>query len=289
MIEPVERFLSANGLKHHTLTWNDDAPVTVVLCHGFLDHAWSFHAVAQTLAEEGLRAVALSWRGHGETEHLGAGGYYHFPDYVLDLHALMPFLADGPVHLVGHSMGGTAAALYAATHPAVPRTLTLVEGLGPPAFSGAPPDKMIAWLDSMDRLAKKPPRPMADLSEAVKRMRAQNAELPADLAYFLAEKGTVDGPEGLTWRFDPLHRTTSPAAFDAGVFTTFLERIEAPTLVIRGSRGFVTADHADRVAALRDARELEIDDVGHMIHWMRPEALGRAIARHVFGKAASTG
>lgn len=289
MIEPVERFVRANGLRHHTLSWNDDAEVTVVCCHGFLDHAWSFHAVAQTLAEAGLRAVAFSWRGHGETEHVGAGGYYHFPDYVLDLHELMPLLASGEVHLVGHSMGGTAASLYAATHPKVPRTLTLVEGLGPPSYGGDPTDKMSAWLDSVDRLRRRPPRPVADLADAVTRMRSQNSELPTELAYFLAEKGTVEGPDGLAWRFDPLHRTTSPAPFDAALYASFLRRIEAPTLVVRGSRGFTTADHAERVAALTDARELEIDDVGHMIHWMRPAALGRAIAAHVLGKDPSAG
>jgi pimeloyl-ACP methyl ester carboxylesterase len=282
-IEPVERFLSANGLTHHVLCWNDDADTTVVLLHGFLDQAWSFHGLAQPLAAAGLRVVALDWRGHGETDHVGAGGYYHFPDYVLDLHELMPYLASGPVHLLGHSMGGTVAALYAATHPHVARTLTLVEGLGPPDYAGTAPEKLSAWLDSMDRFRKKGPRPMEDLADAVKRLRAQSSELPTALAYFLAEKGTkpaLDG-DGLVWRFDPLHRTTSPAAFSAETFREFLVRIAAPTLVVTGSRGFRTVDHQARVLASKDAREVVVEEVGHMIHWMAPEPLARLVIEHV--------
>lgn len=273
--------MKVNDLSHHVLAWNDEASPTVVLCHGFLDLAWSFDAIARKLAAEGLRVVAFDWRGHGETEHVGAGGYYHFADYVLDLHELMPLLSAGEVHLVGHSMGGTAAALYAATHPKVPRTLTLIEGLGPPSFSGHPTDKMIAWLESMDRFRRREQAPMRDLSDAVKRLRAQTAELPADLAYFLAEKATVQTDEGLMWRFDPKHRTTSPAPFSAETFLAFLGRIESPTLIVSGSRGFRTEDHAERVAALRGARELEIDGVGHMIHWLEPEKLAAAILAHV--------
>ncbi len=282
MIEPDERRLKVNGLGHRVLVWNDEGAPTVVLCHGFLDLAWSFHGVAQVLCAAGLRVVAFDWRGHGETERVGPGGYYHFADYVLDLHELMPLVARGGVHLVGHSMGGTAAALYAGTHPKVPRTLTLIEGLGPPSFPGDPADKMIAWLESMDRCRRRQQVPMRDLSEAVKRLRAQTAELPAELAYFLAEKATQPSADGgLVWRFDPLHRTTSPAPFSAEAFLAYLERIEAPTLVVSGRHGFRTEDHAERVRALRSVRELEVPDVGHMIHWLKPEELGRALADHV--------
>lgn len=276
--------MKVNGLSHHVITWNDEGSPTIVFCHGFLDLAWSFEPLAERLASAGLRVVAFDWRGHGETEHVGAGGYYHFPDYVLDLHELMPLLASGDVHLVGHSMGGTAAALYAAMHPGVPRTLTLVEGLGPPAFTGEAPEKMSAWLDSMDRLRRRAQRPMRDLADAVTRLRAQNPELPAELGYRIAEKATMRAPEGgWIWRFDPLHRTTSPAPFSADAFFSFLRRIEARTLVVSGSHGFRTADHAARVAAIAGARELEIDGVGHMIHWLAPDALGDAILEHVRG------
>lgn len=280
-MEPVERRVRANGLSHHVLTWNDGGSPTVVLCHGFLDLAWSFAPLAEQLVLAGLRVVAFDWRGHGETEHVGSGGYYHFPDYVLDLHELMPSLSSGEVHLVGHSMGGTAAALYAGTHPRVLRTLTLVEGLGPPAYRGEPVDKMSAWLDSIDRLRRRVPVPMRDLSEVVKRLRAQTPELPHSLASFLAEKAAVETADGWVWRFDPLHRTTSPAPFSAEAFVSFLARIEAPVLVVSGARGFRTDDHAARVAALRSAREIVIPDVGHMIHWLAPEALAAAIVEHV--------
>ncbi len=283
-MEALEHQVSINGLSHHVITWNGGGAPTIVLCHGFLDFAWSFELLAARLAEAGMRVVAFDWRGHGQTDHVGAGGYYHFSDYVLDLHGLMPQIADGEVHLLGHSMGGTAAALYAATHPRIPMTLTLVEGLGPPSYTGAPPDKMTAWLDSMDRLRKRTWAPMRDLDEAVKRLRAQTPELPAELGARLAEHATEPVEGGLRWRFNPLHRTTSPAPFSADSFVGFLDRVEAPTLLVSGSRGFRTDDHEERVAAIRDAREVEIDDVGHMIHWMKPDALAEAVLGHVRGR-----
>ncbi|GAB5542388.1 MAG: alpha/beta hydrolase [Sandaracinaceae bacterium] len=279
--QPVERTLTANGLKHHVLSWNDAAGTTIVCCHGFLDQAWSFQGVAQPLADAGFRVVAFDWRGHGETEHVGRGGYYHFLDYVLDLHALMPFLASGDVHVVGHSMGGTAVSLYAATHPGGAESVTLVEGLGPPAFDGEAPDKARTWLDSMDRFWRREPKLLTDLADAVRRLRMANPAMPTDIAYFLAEKGTVEVDGGLTWRFDPLHRTTSPSPFDPAEFGSFLARIEAPTLVVSGERGFRTADHEARVAALPNAKEIVLPDVGHMIHWLQPEALAEAILSHV--------
>src|SRR5689334_14139214 len=134
-METRERFVRANGLAHHVVEWGQPSTHTpLVLLHGFLDLAWSFDALARLLAPS-RRVIALDFRGHGETEHVGAGGYYHFPDYVLDLDELVRAvgLDASPFHLLGHSMGGTVATLFAATRTTLVRSLVLVEGLGPPS------------------------------------------------------------------------------------------------------------------------------------------------------------
>ena len=155
-----ERKLTANGLAHHVIRWGD-RPVDVVLCHGFLDIGWSFDAVARDLVAAGHGVASFDWRGHGQTEWIGRGGYYHFPDYVLDLDELLPQLSDQPVHLVGHSMGGSACVMYAAARPETLRSLTLIEGLGPPEMEPRDPaTRLRAWLDGVARVRSKTPKPM---------------------------------------------------------------------------------------------------------------------------------
>jgi pimeloyl-ACP methyl ester carboxylesterase len=240
-VQPTENRIVANGLSHRVLAW-DGGGDTVVLTHGFLDDATSFGALAERLATAGHRVVAFDWRGHGETERVAVGCYYHFADYVLDLEELLPQLSDPPPHLVGHSMGGTACALYAGTRPHAIRSLTLIEGIGPPATPpSAAPQRFVAWLDSVramrDKVARHPDRP---------------------------------------WRGDPLHRTTSPIRFDVEAFEAFLARIEVPTLYVAGDDGFRLPDEAARVAKIQGARMVELRG-GHMLHRETPDALADAL------------
>lgn len=284
-IVPTESRIRANGLVHRVLAWGPEEGAPIVLAHGYLDHAWSYHLLAQRLARAGRRVLAFDWRGHGETEWIGRGGYYHFPDYLLDLSELLPQLAGDRYDLLGHSMGGTACAMFAGTRPSGLRRLVLCEGLGPPANAhDAFADRASAFLASVARARASTPRPMRDLEDAAKRMRSQHGDLDDALALFVAEKGTreLDGGQR-EWRFDPLHRTSSPMPFVLEGFRALLARIEVPVLVVTGSRGYRTEDHATRVAAIPDAREAVIEDVGHMMHWHAPDALARAVLDHVDG------
>jgi pimeloyl-ACP methyl ester carboxylesterase len=268
-----EETLSANGLDHHVIRWGD-RPIDVVLCHGFLDIGWSFDALARKLVEAGYGVASFDWRGHGQTEWIGRGGYYHFPDYVLDLEELLPQLTDRPVHLLGHSMGGSVCVMYAAARPKRLRTLTLVEGIGPPEMEPREPTaRLVAWLDGVTRVRTRTSRPMRDTQEALRRMRIQNPELPDDLGSFLVSKSTEPVEGGIRWTFDPLHKTFSPRPFHAASFESLLESIATPTLVVAGARGFRLRDEKERVGKLRDHRFVEIADVGHMIHWFAPDAL----------------
>jgi pimeloyl-ACP methyl ester carboxylesterase len=286
---PTISKIRANGLAHRVLSWGDENAPTLVCAHGFLDHAWSFHFLAQHLVRMGLRVIAFDWRGHGESEWIGAGGYYYFSDYTLDLTELAPQLTRKPFHLLGHSMGGTACAMWASTRPAQLRSLTLCEGLGPPTSTESAPERLRHWLASVERLRKAPPRPLSDMNDAIKRLRLQHPELDAELARWVAEKSTRTQPDGtLTWCFDPLHRTSSPFPFRAEALCALLACIDVKTLVVTGSHGFRTPDHRDRVAALPDAHETELKGATHMMHWHAHAQLAQCVLEHI-RKSESTG
>ena len=103
----------------------------LLLLHGFLDHGRSFGRVARALAQR-YRVVAPDHRGHGLSGHVGAGGYYHFPDYVRDLHALYEPLEIERAAICGHSMGASIAVYFAGAFPERVAALALLDGVGPP-------------------------------------------------------------------------------------------------------------------------------------------------------------
>ncbi len=280
----IERHLTANGLSHHVITWGADNPGdTVILCHGFLDMGLGFFKLAPLLAAANYRVIAFDFRGHGESEWVGRGGYYHFADYVLDLHELVPQLvADGTsFHLVGHSMGGTVATLYAATHLARIQTLSLLEGYGPPAEDPNQAfERMRSWLSGVDAVRAGESRPqLADLNAAIARLARRNPTLDAETLRFLAQHSTEPHPReaGITWRFDPLHRTLSPMGFELTRFLRFAAAIEKPTLVVQGEIGMRTGDDAARIAGFPRPTAQVIPGAGHMLHWTHASETARAI------------
>lgn len=85
------------------------------MLHGWGDCGASFGFTAAALPR-GYRVIAPDWRGFGDSGHNPAG--YWFPDYLADLDELLEALgSNGPLPLVGHSMGANVAALYAGIRP----------------------------------------------------------------------------------------------------------------------------------------------------------------------------
>jgi pimeloyl-ACP methyl ester carboxylesterase len=285
--EPRERFVQANGLTHHLVEWGSaDADQVVVLCHGFLDLAWGFAKLAPRLAERGYRALAIDFRGHGESGRVPPGAYYYFPDYVLDLHELLPQLVEQPFHLLGHSMGGTVASLYAATHGGQLKSLALLEGLGPNQETATrAPARFKSWLEHVNPARLAAPGKLRDLDEAYARLAARHNQVEPAFLRLLADKSTAPHPsgEGLCWRFDPLHRTLAPIAFDAARFKACLTEIAVPTLVLQGERGFRSHDDDERIACLLHARRALIAEAGHMLHWSHDEQVAELLLAHLSG------
>ena len=274
------------GLATSVLTW-EPAPgapatgLTVLLLHGFQDAAATFDGLAEPLAAVGHRVVAPDLRGFGDTAAVPASGYYHFPDYVADVRALVARLAAPRLAIVGHSMGGTIACMVAGLGIGAPERLVLLEGLGPPAqpAEGAL-DRFRAWLAGLDAVEARPRhRTLSSLDEAVERLRANHPGVPVEVLRTRAPLLTrpVEGGR-IAWKFDPLHRTTAPLPFMVEAFASFLDGIACPTLVVGGGpMGSPPEDEAARGARIRDARTLDLPTAGHMMHWTAAAELGAAI------------
>ena len=103
--------------------WTGDGP-TVVLLHGLTGSHVSWLFVAEALPGRSLLAPDL--RGRGRSSDLP--GPYGLATHADDAAAVIRAHADGPVVVVGHSMGGFVAAVLADRHPGLVSAVVLVDG-----------------------------------------------------------------------------------------------------------------------------------------------------------------
>jgi pimeloyl-ACP methyl ester carboxylesterase len=268
------------GLRYHVLEWGESSSeLSFVLVHGFTDLAYGWAGVAERLAER-HHVVAPDLRGHGDSEWIGAGGYYHFLDYVADLDDVIRRWARPRVVLVGHSMGGSIAGYYAGVRPERLVGLVLVEGLGPPDMAGTDgPVRTAAWIDAW-RGARDRVKVMPTLDEAVKRLRRHDELLAEPLARELATHGTLAVDGGYTWKHDPLHGTMGPYPYRLDTAKRYWERVRCPVLCIDGGESKLNlpeAERAARRACFASCRHLVIANAGHAVQRHQPAALADAI------------
>lgn len=269
----------ATGLTYNLLEWDGPGDLTFVLIHGFADLGHTWTEVAAHLAPHG-HVIAPDLRGHGDSDWIGPGGYYHFMDYVADVDDVIVQLARRRVIVVGHSMGGSVSAYYAGMRHDRIAGLALLEGLGPPDMSALEgPARAGHWVDAW-RTARAKVRPMSSIDEAVRRLRKHDERLGEAQARRIAELGTraVDG--GVVWKHDPLHLTFGPHAFRIEVAIRYWQRIACPVLIIDGADSKLTLpadERARRRAYFANHRHVIVDDAGHMIPRHQPARVAELI------------
>lgn len=115
-------FSGEGGLRITWQSWQDATAPTrahVVVAHGAAEHGGRYARLAQALAPRGFPVWAIDHRGHGRSEGPRAL-VDRLAHAVADLDRLVDRVAatdpGRPVYLLGHSMGGAIALLYALEH-----------------------------------------------------------------------------------------------------------------------------------------------------------------------------
>jgi pimeloyl-ACP methyl ester carboxylesterase len=232
------------------------------------------------------QVAAPDWRGFGLSDRTRADSYW-FPDYLGDLDFLLERISPGdPVRLVGHSMGGNVAMLYAGVRPDRVRVLVNLEGFGMPRTRVEDaPARYRRWLDGL----RHPPslRDYGSREEVAERLAANNPRLSPERARFLAGHWAAPSPAG---RFevlgDPAHRVVNPVPYRVEEVLAIWRDIAAPMLLVSAAedegRGWTrTEEYRQRLLAVRHLREARIDEAGHMLHHDQPQAVARVIEEFV--------
>jgi len=267
---------------HATLAarcWGDLAYPPLLALHGWLDNAGSFDALAPLLAPH-WRVVALDLRGHGRSSHLAPGAWYHYVDYFDDIRAVVGRLGPAPVDLLGHSLGGTLASLFAAACPERVGRLLLVEALGPltTTLDEALPQLRRA-LDQREAFAtRRPLRVFATLEEAIAARMAAN-DLSEAAARAIVERGVraVDG--GWVWSSDPRLTLASPQRYGEEPVRAILRGIRAPTRLVLADppTSYLPTSMMDaRAACVAGIRVTRIAG-HHHLHLERADAVAEAL------------
>ncbi len=113
-----ETFKGKDNLNIYYQTWLPDAEPKAVLLvvHGMAEHSGRYARLAEYFTRKGFAVYALDHRGHGKSE--GARCYINrFSDYIDDLKVFYEIVRGNhknlKIFMVGHSMGGTIAVVYA--------------------------------------------------------------------------------------------------------------------------------------------------------------------------------
>ncbi len=283
------RFLDVRGLRYHLRCWGpaaDAADVAIVMLHGWMDVSASFQFVADAL-DASWCVIAPDWRGYGMTERAPADCYW-FPDYLADLDRILDVVKSPRIVLVGHSMGGNVALLYAGIRPARVAAVVNLEGFGlRHTHATQAPQRYAQWLDELREGASM--RDYASLAEVEQRLLRNNARLTPERARFLAPYWSERQATG-RWAIagDPAHKIVNPMLYRLDEVLACWERITCPVLWVQADATNVLRFVAEspaaalheierRRAAIPNVESVVIADAGHMVHHDQPDRVANAI------------
>lgn len=235
----------------------------VVILHGLFGSSDNWGSIGKELAEPTVPGAApldvllVDLRDHGRSPHTTAISY---PLMAADVHALITGLGLGPVVLVGHSMGGKTAMLFAQRWPELLKHLVVID-ISPKEHANNHAHIIHALRT-------------ADLSPGRSRK-----EVEAHIAQHVKEPGVVQfllknlywkTDDQLAWRMNAEVLERELPAILAAIGP---ETVRVPTLFVRGGQ----SDYILRedIPAIREqfpnSRVETVPYAGHWVHAQAPD------------------
>lgn len=282
----TSEFIQIRDHQYHCRHWGNPAAPLIVMLHGWMDVSASFQFVVDHLKKE-WHVIAPDLRGFGLTTGPKTDVYW-YPDYFADLDALLfHYSPTAPVNLVGHSMGGNIASLYAGIRPERVAKLVVLDGISLPATKPEQaPGQVRKWLDEL----RTKPQLMtyASVEEVAQRLQKTNPRLHDERALFLAQHWSHKNAHG-RWEIlgDPAHKLSSPILHRVEEVVACWEKITAPVLWVEaadthiwnflGAKEKFRQETDRRLTYLRQVTTEVVRDAGHMVHHDQPQVLAELI------------
>lgn len=257
-------------------TYHNDRSPSILMIHGFRGTHHGLEEIIKNLPE--FRAIVPDLPGFGESEEFdGKHDLKNYLRFVGEIQAITA--AEKPQILLGHSFGSIIAAQYAATHPNKVDRLILINPISAPALHG-PKATMTRLAILYYWLGRKLPAPASK--------KWLSSPLIVDI---MSGQMTVSKERQLRDFIYQQHRQhfsqfASPRvvaeAFRASVEHTVTEvapQLTMPTLVIGAEKDQVSSHSSQRALAtsLAHATYVELQNVGHLVHYEKPTEAAAAI------------
>ncbi|TRV77070.1 alpha/beta hydrolase [Streptomyces sp. 130] len=295
-VDPPEDTAPTGSRRRRLFGRKEPAPVTVVFSHGYClgQDSWHF----QRAALRGIvRTVHWDQRSHGRSERgraqarAGGGVPVGIDQLGRDLKAVIDAAApEGPLVLVGHSMGGMTIMALAEQYPQLLR-----DRVAAVAFVGTSSGRLnevsfglpVVGVNAVRRVLPGVLRALGSQAELVERGRRATSDLFAGLVKRYSF-GSRDVDPAVA-RFAERLIESTPIDVVAEFYPAFAEHDKSaalplfrglPVLILAGDKDLVTpGSHSEAIAdLLPDAELVIVPDAGHLVMLEHPETVTDRLA-----------